>query len=80
MNKMEYFKGSALGLWNNGDYINALSRMYYAVYHVIRDRLEVSGIEGKNSIKRFIGHLLGYVGWLEGKERSYINSCRVGRK
>ena len=40
MNQTNYFYSTAISLWQNQDYKNAVSRMYYAVLHCMCDNLE----------------------------------------
>ena len=41
MNKSRYFLYTAQDLWSNGDYTNAISRIYYAVLHSMCDVLSI---------------------------------------
>ena len=47
----EYFKCAALRFYENGDYINAFSRMYYAVFHSMREELRHAGFSQLKSHK-----------------------------
>ena len=51
MSKTNFFIQSAIDLLDRADYLNSASRAYYAVYHVMRDKLEMEGVKSKLSHK-----------------------------